>query len=563
MPPVSASTLFQPFTAEELQQVELPAQFTFPFFYQPHPLALVAADHLKTYLQTQTDFEHNFGLELGADTEPIGKMFGVLVVRTAAGEIGYLCGVSGKLGGTNEHTRLVPPVFDMLQEQSFFLKGVEILNTINAQVEAIATNPDYLQLKSEFEQTQIAAQQAINEAKATVKQLKNERKALRAVQKPLLTAEAYAELEADLVKQSLRDKHEFNVLSHEWNQRLQTIQEQLAVYEQQLEHFKEERKTRSSALQEELFQQYSFLNQRKEYKSLHAIFKETVFGKPPAAAGECATPKLLHYAYQNDMYPLAMAEFWWGESPKSEVRRHGQFYPACTGKCEPILKHMLQGLDVAPNPFLTNWGADKKLEIVYEDEQLVVVNKPHDLLSVPGINVQDSVYTRLKAQLSPIEPLIIHRLDMPTSGLLVVAKTKMAHQHIQRQFLTKRVKKRYTALLSRPLATDEGEIDLPLALDIINRPMQKVCFETGKKAQTRYRVVERTPTQTRIHFWPLTGRTHQLRMHAAHQLGLHAPIVGDDLYGTPSDRLYLHAAYLEFQHPYTGETVIFEVPEAF
>ena len=224
---------------------------------------------------------------------------------------------------------------------------------------------------------------------------------------------------------------------------------------------------------------------------------------------------------------------------------------------------MLRGIATDDNPLLINPGAGKEMPIVFEDEHLVVVNKPHDLLSVPGINIEDSVYARLKTV--DTDPIVVHRLDMATSGLLVMAKTKEAHYHLQQQFLKRTVVKRYTALLSKRLGEDktEGEINLPLRGNIDDLPRQLVCFEHGKKAVTRFKIVARNDNTTKIHFWPLTGRSHQLRMHAAHQLGLDAPIVGDDLYGTSADRLHLHAAYLEFVHPVTKEVMKFEVAENF
>jgi tRNA pseudouridine32 synthase/23S rRNA pseudouridine746 synthase len=326
---------------------------------------------------------------------------------------------------------------------------------------------------------------------------------------------------------------------------------------------KAERKCRSAALQSLLFEQYVFLNSEGKGKSLQEIFRETAFGKPPSAAGECATPKLLQAAFLAGYRPLAMAEFWWGASPKSEIRKHKQFYPACTGKCKPILGHMLEGMPVDENPFLKVPQEGRRLEIIYEDDDLLVVNKPSGLRSVPGVDVLDSVYSRLQSLLVNIEPLMIHRLDMDTSGLLVVAKTPDAHKHIQRQFLRRTVSKRYTALLSKIIDGDEGSITLPLCADLYNRPRQLVCFENGKKSSTRWKVIERTGTMTRVHFWPLTGRTHQLRMHAAHELGLNAPIVGDDLYGTAAGRLFLHAAQLSFVHPTTKELMSFEAAEEF
>jgi len=551
------------FTDRILDAISLPERFTFPFYYEPHPLTQIAASELQEYLESQTDMDHNFGLIEDQNGIAIGKMFGVLVVRDANGKIGYLAAFSGKLAGTNQHPRFVPPVFDMLLENSFFLKEETILNSINSQIETVTANPLYHRLKTELEQFVSQSQEEITAFKKQLKANKEERKKSREAQQSSLTESEYAVFEADLIKQSLRDKWELQVLTNKWKACLDETRLQLAQFDDQIEALKKERKEKSAALQQQLFEQYSFLNKDRKTKSLQSIFSETVFGKPPAAAGECATPKLLQYAFIHGLEPLAMAEFWWGASPKSEIRKHRQFYPACTGKCQPILKHMLDGIPMDDNPLLQNHGENTTLKIIYEDDNLVVVDKPAELLSVPGIQIQDSVYTRLKTTWGNIEPLIIHRLDMATSGLLVVAKTKEAHKHIQRQFLKRTVIKRYTALLSGLVKQDEGEIRLPLRGDLDNRPRQLVCDTHGKKAVTVWKVVGRQTTTTRIHFWPLTGRTHQLRMHAAHEQGLNAPIVGDDLYGTGADRLHLHAAYLEFVHPKTRQTLRFEVKESF
>lgn len=551
------------FSEDKIKEIELPEKFTFPFFYSPHPLAEIAASELQYYLENQTDLEHNFGLNSNQNGLIIGKMFGVLVVQDKQGKLGYLSAFSGKLAGKNIHQKFVPPVFDMLTENSFFLKEEEILNSINRQIEKIESDTDYINLKSDFEQFSVQLNQKLSDFKIQLKQNKTDRKQLREQQKQILSEENYVVFEEDLIKQSLRDKYELRVLENNLKQISNDYKTKIEHFDSQIEQLKTERKEKSSLLQQQLFEQYSFLNQYGKSKSLGAIFSETVFGKPPAGAGECATPKLLHYAFKNGYKPLAMAEFWWGASPKSEIRKHKQFYPACTGKCEPILKHMLEGIQTDENPFLKNLGEDKKLEIIYEDSSFVVVNKPFDLLSVPGINVQDSVYTRLKFMLVPIEPLMIHRLDMATSGLLVVAKTKEIHKQIQKQFLKRTVKKRYTALLSKEIEKNEGEINLPLRGDLDDRPRQLVCYEFGKKSITKFEVIEKKNNTTKIHFYPITGRTHQLRVHSAHELGLNAPIVGDDLYGNPSDRLYLHASYLEFIHPITQEKVIFEVKEDF
>ncbi len=551
------------FSEDTIKEIELPEKFTFPFFYKPHLLSKIAASDLQDYLKNQTDLEHNFGLNPNQNGLIIGKMFGILVIQDKQGKLGYLSAFSGKLAGKNIHQKFVPPVFDMLTENSFFLKEEEILNAINRQIEKIESDKDYINLKSYFEQFSVQSNQKLSDFKIQLKQNKTERKKLREQQKQILSKENYGVFEEDLIKQSLRDKYELRVLENNLKQISDDYKTKIEHFDKQIEQLKTKRKEKSSLLQQQLFEQYSFLNQYGNSKSLGKIFSETVFGKPPAGAGECATPKLLHYAFQNGYKPLAMAEFWWGASPKSEIRKHKQFYPACTGKCEPILKHMLKGIQTDENPFLKNLGEDKKLEIIYEDSSFVVINKPFDLLSVPGINVQDSVYTRLKLKFVTIEPLIIHRLDMATSGLLVVAKTKEAHKQIQKQFLKRTVKKRYTALLSKAIDENEGEINLPLRGDLNDRPRQLVCPEFGKKAVTKFEVIERKNNTTKIHFYPITGRTHQLRVHSAHELGLNAPIIGDDLYGNPSDRLYLHASYLEFIHPITQEKVIFEINEDF
>ncbi|WP_333877300.1 RluA family pseudouridine synthase [Flavobacterium sp.] len=328
-----------------------------------------------------------------------------------------------------------------------------------------------------------------------------------------------------------------------WQYKINDAREQLAYYTNQINALKEARKEKSSALQQRLFNEYAFLNQYQELKSLGEIFN----GNPPAGAGECAAPKLLHYAFQHDLKPIAMAEFWWGQSPKSEVRKHQQFYPACTGKCEPILKHMLKGMPVDDNPFAVNWAEGKNLEIVFEDDYLLVINKPAEFLSVPGKQVSDSVQTRIQA-LHP-NALVVHRLDMSTSGLLLIAKSNAIHKNLQAQFIKRKVKKRYVALLDGFLMENKGIIDLPLRVDLDNRPNQIVCFDYGKPAQTQWEVVERRNNQTMVYFYPITGRTHQLRVHAAHSLGLNCPIIGDDLYGTKAHRLHLHAQSLTFAHP--------------
>jgi tRNA pseudouridine32 synthase/23S rRNA pseudouridine746 synthase len=551
------------FSDKTIAEIALPERFTFPFYYEPHPLTKMAALDLQHYLETQTHLDHNFGLSADAEGLAIGKMFGVLVVQDGEGKLGYLSAFSGKLANSNDHPKFVPPVFDMLAENSFFLKGIQLINTLNDRVSEMESNPKYQQLQAAIEKLSAQSLQEITAFREQLISNRAHRKQLREQQKHSLSQQEYVVFEADLVKQSLHDKHLLNVLTNKWAQILAAAQTELAPFESGIDRLKNERKERSAALQQQLFEQYSFLNKAGKSKSLQDIFSGTAFGKPPAAAGECATPKLLQYAFANGYQPLAMAEFWWGASPKSEIRKHKQYYPACTGKCKPILAHMLDGMPVDENPFLKLPEEKHELEIVYEDESLVVVNKPAGLLSVPGVEIKESVYSRLKTIFGNIEPLIVHRLDMDTSGLLVVAKTQQAHRHLQRQFMQGKVRKRYRALLSKELDQSEGEISLPLTADVFNRPRQLVCFKTGKESITRWKAVKSYNAMTKVDFWPLTGRTHQLRMHAAHELGLNAPIVGDDLYGMASKRMYLHAAHIEFTHPNTKEKISFEAEEGF
>ncbi|MFD2601355.1 RluA family pseudouridine synthase [Flavobacterium suzhouense] len=551
------------FNEETITGISLPERFTFPFLYEPHPLTKIAAEELQQYLESLTDLDHNFGLKEDQEGLVIGKMFGVLIVQDDEGKLGYLSAFSGKLADSNDHPKFVPPVFDMLLEDSFFLKEQYILNSINDEVKTIEADQQYLSLKADLESFTLQAAKETETFKKQLKINKAYRKDLRERRKNVISEEDYNRFDAYLIRFSHYDNHQFRLLTEKWKLKLEEVQQKLSIYQDRIETLKKDRKEKSAALQLQLFEQYSFLNKDGKTKSLQSIFGNTVFGKPPAGAGECATPKLLQYAFLHGYKPLAMAEFWWGSPPKSEIRQHKQFYPACNGKCKPILEHMLEGIETDENPFLINIGEGKELKIIYEDDSFVVVNKPDDLLSVPGILINDSVYTRLKYILNGIEPLIIHRLDQATSGLLVVAKTKDAHKDIQKQFLKRTVNKRYSAVLAKVIAEDSGEIKLPLRGDLDNRPRQLVCFDFGKKAHTTWKAIERTETTTKVHFWPHTGRTHQLRMHAAHELGLNAPIVGDDLYGTAANRLHLHAAYLEFVHPVTGKTMTFEAMEEF
>lgn len=365
------------------------------------------------------------------------------------------------------------------------------------------------------------------------------------------------EKEAALIRESQFQKAEYKRMERSWKERINSLKSRITAYENEIQQLKTERKKRSAALQQKLFEQFRMLNYRGEAKTLCEIFEQTVHKTPPAGAGECAAPKLLQQAYLHNWKPVAMAEFWWGASPKTEIRHHGHYYPACKGKCEPILQHMLQGLEVEENPMLRSMqSVPKELETVFEDRWLLVINKPAGMLSVPGKEEAASIYSLMRQRYPDAEdPMIVHRLDMATSGLLVIAKTKQAHRHLQAQFENRTVKKRYVALLDGVVPQDTGTIELPLCLNPLDRPRQMVDTAYGKPAITDFEVLERKGNTTRISLYPHTGRTHQLRVHTAHPLGLHCPIIGDELYGKKADRLYLHAESIEFIHPVSGETI--------
>lgn len=553
---------FIPFN-EDVSHIKLPEKLNFPFYYDVHPLCEIAAKQIQFFLETNNELQHNFGLENNSDLLPIGKMFGVLIVENK-GELGFLAAYSGKLANSNSVAFFVPPVFDMLTDNGYFLRKEEELNAINREIEALENTTDLKNLQKKQIDLEATAKQEIDSFKEKIKINKQTRKQERILKKETLSIEEYQQFEADLIKQSLYDKHLLKELTSNFEAELNSIKKDIFILIDQIEILKNLRKQKSNALQNWLFTNYTFLNAESEEKSLLDIFKTALHSQPPAGAGECCAPKLFQYAYKNNLQPIALAEFWWGQSPKSEVRKHQQFYPSCWGKCEPILSHMLKGLQVDENPFLQNPAKDKELEIIYDDPYLVVINKPAEFLSVPGINISDSVYERIKNRYPQATgPLIVHRLDMSTSGLMVLAKNKDTHEHLQKQFIKRKVKKSYIALLDGLIEPDSGKIELPLRVDLDDRPRQIVCYEYGKIGVTDFKVLSKTENSTRIQYFPITGRTHQLRVHSAHKSGLNAPIKGDDLYGTKSNRLHLHAHTLEFFHPITKEWVIFKVDPDF
>lgn len=534
---MNAKVHFFPFP---IDSIALPTQFTYPFHYTPHTLTELAAKEVQIYLQSRKDW---------AEELQEGKMFGVLIVRTPEKRIGYLAAFSGNLAGSNHHSFFVPPVYDMLQPDGFFRQEEKNISAINLQIKKTENSSLYLDMKNELNAAKQYAAAAIAQYKEALKKAKSERDERR-------KSGISPEEETLLIRESQHQKASFKRKEKELQNFIKEKQGKVRQIEETICLLKQERKKRSAALQEKLFGQFRMLNAKGERKDLCELFKSTPQGFPPSGAGECALPKLLQYAYSSDLTPLAMGEFWWGMSPKDEIRHHGHFYPSCKGKCEPILRHMLIGLDIENNPLEDNIHQHTPLDILYEDDSLLVVNKPAGMLSVPGKNDLDSIFQRLRI-LYPhaTGPIIVHRLDMATSGLLLAAKTKEVHQKLQALFEERKIKKRYTALLEGELSFAHGTISLPLCLNPLDRPRQMVDFTHGKEAVTYYETMSYENGKTRVYFYPLTGRTHQLRVHAAHSQGLNHPIVGDELYGWKSDRLYLHAAELEFLHPVTQKII--------
>ena len=557
--------------------IEPPSQLNNPFNYEPHPLCLLAAEEVKKYVRAHED--------LLADAEK-GEMFGVLIVKPTLnsgptpalpmregaitpeaekhitprpigrgkgeGPFGFLAAYAGLLAGRNDWDWFVPPIYDAQQPDGHFKQTEAKISALNKEIESL--------------EAQLQSSESPNETPSLNREGRGG--------SPLLS-------------------------------------------------LKHQRKQMSNDLLLWLFEQYNLINYKGEVRNVVDIWRDyhnspkllRKFPLPPGGTGECCAPKLFQYAFQHGLKPLAIAEFWWGESPKREIRHHFQFYPACNGKCKPILTWQLQTHtpNSGPTPALPmregaitseadknplpkqggqGWvsplpsggaGVGIYVQTLFVDDQIAVVVKPEGLLSVPGNTGEISLYDIMRQRFpNATGPMMVHRLDQATSGVMVVAKTEFAYKQLQRQFENREVKKRYVAMVQPTLnpSRREGEntseadknslpsggagvgssgtISLPLAPDYLDRPRQVVDYEEGKPAVTDYEFIGQEGPYYRVLLTPHTGRTHQLRVHCAHQDGLGMPIVGDDLYGFHSDRLYLHAEYLSFTHPLTGEKMEFQ-----
>ena len=555
-----------------LSGIDIPERMNNPLDYQPHPLCIAVCKELQTYLSEREDWREEIDK---------GKMFGVLIVENAqpvpgASEIGYLAAYSGQIGGRSDWDDFVPAVFDYLQPDGYFKTHEAEISGINQSIRQLEDNEHMKEARSLIQQLQEERKRTIAAYQEKMKEAKAKRDARRKAGN--LTPEE----EAEMVKESQFMKAELRRLKKSISEKT-TLETEYEAYQADILRLKQLRKTLSDALQQWLFSQFRMQNHEGESKDLQEIFRDAALRDypqatlatsriaalkmvPPAGSGECCEPKLLQYAYLHGYKPLQMAMFWWGESPKEEIRHHLQFYPACNGKCKPILHWML------PDRVFDSKIAEKQaLEILYEDDQLAVIHKPSGLLSVPGKDSsQPSVYSIMRKKYpAASSPLIVHRLDMATSGLMIIAKTDFAYHRLQNEFLHHRVQKKYIAIIGckdqeacdkiwdSSISSGKQKISLPLMPDYLDRPRQIVNHAQGKEAITEYEVLDRIDaTHLRLALYPKTGRTHQLRVHCAHHEGLNAPILGDPLYGNEkASRLHLHAEEITFEHPLTGKQI--------
>lgn len=535
------------FFTNEVNSFTLPNNFDYPYNYTPNSIAKIAASELQEYLKKQTDFSHDFGLDDTDNKNASGKMFGVLVVKNSKGILGYLAAFSGQISESTTHNHFVPTVYDVLSKQRILLQVNEKYKQINQILHNLKNSLPYLNTKKKYLKNKLQHESLIVEEQTKIKERRKDRKKQGKQHNQLnINEEFYI--------------HEYEVYL---NNKIDSLKKEYIKYSQQIIQLEEELIAASVSGKQQILKQYLFLNTKNEAKNLLDIFNDSP-QNIPNNSGDCCIPKLLQYAFSHNFTPICMGQFWWGKPLTTAVRKHKYYYTACTTKCKPILNHMLKGLNVNENPLLVQHQEKKELKIIFEDDSLMVINKPCGLLSVPGKEIQDSVYVRIKKMFpNATGPLVVHRLDMATSGILLIAKSIEVYKALQVQFANRIIKKRYVALLDGTLANKKGEINLPLRVDLNDRPKQLVCNDHGKSARTKWEVIEIKKNKTKVYFYPITGRTHQLRVHAAHNLGLNTAIIGDDLYGASSNRLHLHAEKIGFNHPITKKWVEFTEPTSF
>ncbi len=512
----------------------LPDRFTNPFRYFPHPLVELAAREVVARIDWNPELREAFSE---------GKMLGILVTKTPGQAVGYLAAFSGSVGGRSRIDGFVPPIYDLLDPSGHFKIHEAEITAINNRICSLENSSSLSGLREELSEAERDRDEEIGLLKAGMAIAKKERDMIRSeVSDPNRLAE--------LVRESQYEKAELRRLKLSWEERINILRDELKLYEDEIKTLKDKRAKMSDLLQEWIFKQYIVHNYSGDEASIHEIFAAEGL-VPPGGTGDCAAPKLLEYALRNGLEPIAMGEFWYGASPETAVRTHGHFYPSCTSKCGPLLGWMMRGMDVCMDA-----DCPDEAELIYEDESLIAVDKPSGMPSVPGLDGRESAFEILGRRFEELH--VVHRLDMDTSGILLFAKNTDAAVKIQKQFENHTIRKTYKARLKASetdlKAGDEGRIELPLSPDYDERPRQKVDFKQGKQAITEYKIDAINHDGTiDIIFYPLTGRTHQLRVHSAHSLGLGCPIIGDPLYGGASDtRLQLYAVSISFRHPLTG-----------
>lgn len=531
--PIHENRCFHPLATS----VPLPGRMNNPFSYEPNLLCVATGNEIKRYVDAKEEWR---------DEIHKGKMFGVLIVRNQDDQPGYLCAYSGQILGKSDWKGFVPPIFDYLQPNGYFKKREAEITKINHELAEILENEVYLSAEKAYAQSVIDSRTQLDLFRNKLQKLKQLRDQNRMSNGNDL---AYKE---SLDRESQFQHAELRRLKIKLREEVEKKRADLQQWADRMENKKNERKRRSDDLQRWLFSQFVLLNALGEKQTLREVFERATGRIPPSGSGECCAPKLLQYAYLHRLTPVSIAEFWLGGSPKAEIRHSEQYYPACRGRCLPILSFMLRGLKVDNSPSV---HVNDSIRVVDEDDDLCVIVKPAGMLSVPGKDMsRESVYSLMKQKYPFADgPLIVHRLDMATSGLMIVAKTKAAHQALQSQFANHEVRKKYIALLDGIVSAWRGTISLPLCADVNDRPRQLVDFKNGKTAITKFEVVGQKNGKTRVALYPVTGRTHQLRVHCAHQDGLGCPILGDALYGRRAERLYLNAEEITFRHPVTGQ----------
>lgn len=525
-----------------------------PFDYIPDPEIINEGESLRAYIDSlelsELPSERDFFQSMRE-----GKMLGILIALDKEGNKHTLRAFSGQIGNKGFHfDGFAEPVFDYLSPTGYFKTKEHEISQTNEEIRAI--EQDFLLPYSiDLERKERKLRDRLSELKERYKISKAERD-----RKRLSGGLTEDELKG-LIAESQFEKAEIVRAKKRMAEELKPLSRKVDSLREEIANMKTQRKRESEALQDWLFTNFELLNFKGEKRTLKDIFQSTPLGVPPSGAGECCAPKLLNKAFINGWTPLLIGEFWYGESKKGEVRHQGNFYPACRGKCLPILTWMLEGMDIEP-PLAEDNSSSISFTplIIYKSDRFCIVEKPSGMLSVPGKGGQLSLQDWLRNELADYPGLkVAHRLDQDTSGLVMVALDEDAFSNLQRLFATRKIRKKYVADLEGDYReiklAPSGVISLPLAPDIMDRPRQKIDFTEGKESITEYEFLEVNGNRSRIQFSPLTGRTHQLRVHSSSSLGLSLPIVGDRLYGKRSldDRLHLHASELSFISPFDGE----------